>query len=98
MRLSEQELSALRASLEGEAYERAFIFGSRTNDSRRGGDIDLLLHSKAPAFPLAHRVASRYARLMDARLDVLVVDPDHPTNEQRAFLATIEPEPLDARA
>lgn len=95
MRLSERELAALRESLHGESYARAYLFGSRVDDRRRGGDIDLLLHSTAPAFPLAHRVASRYARLMDSRLDVLVVDPERPTAEQRAFVATLTLEPLD---
>lgn len=97
MRISSEELTALRGALQGERYRHAYLFGSRTEDSRRGGDIDLLLVSGEPAFALAHRVASRYARLMDARLDVLVVDADHPTPEQRAFLATLHLESLDDR-
>jgi hypothetical protein len=97
MRMTDDELAALREALRGESYRHAFLFGSRTDDNRRGGDVDLLLHSAAPAFPLAHRVASRYARIMDARLDVLVVDPERPTAEQRAFLATLKLEPLDDR-
>lgn len=98
MRISREELLSLRASLQGEPYDRAFVFGSRVDDRRRGGDIDLLLYSSASPFNLAHRIASRYARLMDARLDVVVIDPDHATDEQRAFLATISPQPLDAVA
>ena len=97
MRLTDREISALRSALRDEPVERVFLFGSRTDDSRRGGDIDILVYSSAPPFPLAHRVASRYARAADARLDVLVVDPANPTEEQRAFLATIHAEPLDVR-
>jgi uncharacterized protein len=93
--MTDHELAALREALRGENYRHAYLFGSRTDDSRRGGDVDILLHSSAPAFPLAHRVASRYARIMDARLDVLVVDPDHPTAEQQAFLATLKLEPIN---
>ncbi len=95
MRLSSEELSALHQALSGEPYERAFLFGSRVDDELRGGDVDILLYSSAPPFPLAHRVASRYARLMDARLDVLVIDPEHPSPEQRAFLHTIKTQALD---
>ena len=95
--MTDQEFAALREALRGESYRGAYLFGSRTDDSRRGGDVDLLLHSSAPAFPLAHRVASRYARIMDARLDVLVVDPEHPTAEQQAFLATLRLQPIDDR-
>ena len=97
MRISDQEFAALRQALQGEHFRRACLFGSRTDDSRRGGDIDLLLFSDAPPFPVAHRVASRYARLMDARLDVLVIVPDRPTPEQQAFLATLTLEALDDR-
>jgi len=97
MRVSAAEFAALRQALQGESYGGAYLFGSRTDDARRGGDIDLLLYSHEPAFMLAHRVASRYARFMDARLDVLVVDPDHATPEQQAFVATLKLEPIDDR-
>ena len=97
MRISGQELAALREALRGERFRQACLFGSRTDDSRHGGDIDLLLFSNDPPFPVAHRVASRYARLMDARLDVLVIDPEQPTPEQQALLATLTLEPLDDR-
>ena len=95
MRLSKTEISALRMALAGVPNRRAFLFGSRTDDTARGGDIDLLLYSAAPAFETSHRVASRFAREFDARLDVLVVDPDHPTAEQTAFMSTLTLEPLD---
>ena len=94
-RLSAAEIDALKRALDGVPYRSAFLFGSRTDDAARGGDIDLLLYSEAPAFETAHRVASRFAREFDARLDVLVVNPDQPTAEQSAFLSTLQLEPLD---
>lgn len=95
MRLSAPEIAALKSALAGVSYRRVFLFGSRTNDAARGGDIDLLLYSDASPFDTAHRVASRFAREFDAKLDVLVVDPDRPTTEQSAFIATLTLEPLD---
>ncbi|MBK8524544.1 MAG: nucleotidyltransferase domain-containing protein [Betaproteobacteria bacterium] len=95
MRLSPAELSAIRKSLEGVDCRRVFLFGSRTDDSARGGDIDLLVYSAAPAFELASRVSSRFAREHDARLDVLVIDPSCLTAEQQAFISTLTLEPLD---
>lgn len=95
MRLSPAELAAIREALRGESYSRVFLFGSRTDDLARGGDIDLLVYSAAPAFALANRIASRFAREFDARLDVLVVDPESPTPEQADFLSTLNPEPID---
>ncbi len=97
MRLTAAETAALREALRGEAVARVFLFGSRTDDSRRGGDVDLLLFSTDAPLALAHRVSSRYARLMDGRLDVLVIDPTRQTPEQQAFLANIETVPLDGR-
>jgi predicted nucleotidyltransferase len=95
MRLSAAEIDALKLALAGVSYRRAFLFGSRTNAAVKGGDIDLLLYSEAPPFDTAHRVASRFAREFDAKLDVLIVDPDHPTPEQSAFISTLTLEPLD---
>ena len=95
MRLSPPEIAALRTALRGIPYQQACLFGSRTNDRAQGGDIDLLLYSNAPPFDTAHHVASRFAREYDAKLDVLVVSPDHPTAEQTAFIATLILEPLD---
>ncbi|CAG0932974.1 MAG: hypothetical protein EFKGCFLK_01744 [Rhodocyclaceae bacterium] len=95
MRLSKEEIRALRAALDGLPIEGVFLFGSRADDARRGGDIDLLLYSRAPAFALAHKVSSRFALALDAKLDVLVVDPDRPTEEEQAFLSTLRPVPLD---
>lgn len=96
MRLSAEEIQALREALDGLPFERAFLFGSRIDDTRRGGDIDVLLYSRAPSpFMLAHKASSRFARALDAKLDVLVVDPDSPTEEQQAFLRTLRLVPLD---
>ncbi len=95
MRLSVPEIAALKFALAGVSYRRAFLFGSRTDEEARGGDIDILLYSEAPPFDTAHRVASRFARKFDAKLDVLVVNSDHPTSEQTAFISTLMLEPLD---
>lgn len=98
MRLSQPEIAALKQALADVPYRRAFLFGSRTNEAVRGGDIDLLLYSAAPAFATAHQVASRFAREFDAKLDVLVIDPEHQTAEQAAFVSTLTLVPLDELA
>ena len=47
MRLSQKEIEVLKAALEslGKPY-KLYLFGSRVDDSKRGGDIDLLVVSK----------------------------------------------------
>ena len=47
MRLSEEEKKVLKdAILAIDDSARIFLFGSRTDDSRQGGDIDILVISK----------------------------------------------------
>lgn len=45
MRLAEQQLNAIRETVRVTAGVdvRAYVFGSRLDDSARGGDVDLLL-------------------------------------------------------
>lgn len=95
MRLSELELTALRAALKGVPRQHVWLFGSRVDDNRRGGDIDILLYTGQPSFTVAHQVASRYAAAIDGKLDVLALDPQAMTDEQKSFVATLTLEPLD---
>lgn len=47
MRLSKEEIATLKGALEKLDNEaKLYLFGSRTDDSRRGGDIDLLIVSR----------------------------------------------------
>ena len=61
------------------ASARVSLFGSRLDDSLRGGDIDLLVETDTvlenrPA--LAARFAARLqCRLGDRRIDVVIIDP-----------------------
>ncbi len=47
MRLSKKEIEVLKAALDnlGKPY-KLYLFGSRVDDNKRGGDIDLLVVSK----------------------------------------------------
>lgn len=55
------------------------VFGSRTNDAARGGDIDLLVESSEPVKDRLKRTltltAMLQSRLGDQRIDVIVADP-----------------------
>ncbi|MDP1691443.1 MAG: nucleotidyltransferase domain-containing protein [Burkholderiaceae bacterium] len=58
-----------------------FLFGSRVNDSLRGGDIDLLVESDAELdadqqVSLRTRLAARLYRLMgERRIDIVLAAP-----------------------
>ena len=49
MRLSERERSVIKLAVSKNFGDtaRVLLFGSRTNDDRRGGDIDLLVETNA---------------------------------------------------
>ena len=83
MRLSTEE----RAAVEHAAHRflpagsRVSLFGSRTDDSRRGGDIDLLiempaLRSAADMVAVRSRFTAHLYRLLgERRIDVLIAAP-----------------------
>ena len=81
MRLSPEQVSAIvSATAELAGHDaRVLLFGSRLDDSARGGDIDLLVECPRPVeqpVVLAARLEARLqCRLGDQRIDVLVIDP-----------------------
>ena len=93
MRLSAPQLQALKNALEGVAG-RVYLYGSRTDHARRGGDIDVLIFSDADPYRLSADVRLRYQMECDEKIDVLVVDPNRIDAEQRAFLNLIETDML----
>ena len=83
MRLSAHDRLAIqRATAEVAGPDaRVFLFGSRTRDEMRGGDIDLLVELPAvrstdERLQVSIRTAARLQRLIGERkIDVLVADP-----------------------
>lgn len=61
---------------------RVRLFGSRTDDSARGGDIDLLVELPRQDADAQRKALTLTARLQrrlgDQRIDVLVIDPATP--------------------
>lgn len=61
---------------------RVWLFGSRSDDTCRGGDIDLLVEAgqrvEQPVWTAAQLTARLQRRLGDRRIDVLVTDPTTP--------------------
>ncbi|MCF7992542.1 MAG: nucleotidyltransferase domain-containing protein [Thiohalocapsa sp.] len=86
MRLSQDEISAIalagRASFPPRSTIR--LFGSRLDDTRRGGDIDLLVEPPEPLAPAdlverrARFIASLYRLIGEQRIDVLIAPADVP--------------------
>ncbi len=89
-----EERLALKAHIAQElgADCDVLLFGSRADDQRRGGDVDLLVRSprllQGHAW-LAARLAARAERLLGGRrVDVLLLDPATPLQPVHAAALT----------
>ncbi len=82
MRLSAEQVSVIRQTVV-EIFGpevQVLLFGSRVDDSKKGGDVDLLVESDQaigePAW-LAAQLAARLERSMEGRkVDVLLLAPN----------------------
>lgn len=95
MRLSTEHGQALKLHFARELGVdcTVLLFGSRVDNTRRGGDVDLLAQSPrvlSNQVWLASRLAARAKRLLGGRrVDVLLVDPHTPIQSvYKAALAT----------
>jgi len=81
MRITPLEAAAIRqvTAEVGGAGARVKLFGSRTRDDLRGGDIDLLIELPEPTpdkLSVSLRAGARLQRALGERkIDVLVTDP-----------------------
>jgi predicted nucleotidyltransferase len=77
MRLSAHELNVIRSEvLNADADGKIFLFGSRADDSRRGGDIDLFVETSyrldlKRRMLLEHRISSA----CDTKVDMVFKSP-----------------------
>ena len=76
MRLSKREIEAILQVAEDiyGADVKVYLFGSRVDDSRRGGDIDLLVRTTSAKKGILERVrmASRIKSLIgDQKIDII---------------------------
>lgn len=94
MRLTTQDLQAIEEAARDFFAPGSIVrlFGSRLDDQRRGGDIDLLIESPvamAPRDQVARRngfLACLYRRLGEQKIDVLIVPAGEP--DERSIIQT----------
>ncbi|MBL8336309.1 MAG: nucleotidyltransferase domain-containing protein [Rhodoferax sp.] len=77
MRLNSAELDAIRALLRAvDPAGRIYLYGSRVDDARRGGDIDLFLEaSRAIDLKTALTTQHLLTAACDTKVDLLVKSP-----------------------
>ena len=78
MRLNPNELRAIRTTLGAQGLlGNVYLFGSRADDNRRGGDIDLFLDAtRAIDLKTALTLQYRLTAACDTKVDLLVKTPD----------------------
>ncbi len=82
MRLTDEQMEAIRQSARqiGGELARVRVFGSRLDDSARGGDLDLMLELPEPVDNpalMAAQLAARASRVLHGRkVDVLISAPN----------------------
>lgn len=89
-RLDAEESMALAYALRIAPPGEIALFGSRVDPNRRGGDIDVLLLTDAPAFETAQAIAVRFFSHCEEKIDVVVINPDRITPEKQDFIDRIE--------
>ncbi|PKY10189.1 DNA polymerase III subunit beta [Acidithiobacillus marinus] len=82
MRLSPEQVAIIRQAT-AESFgpgARVWLFGSRVDDSKRGGDVDIMVESgspiDAPAFLAANLSARLQRRMHGRKVDVLLLAPN----------------------
>jgi len=93
MRLDAEQTSALEYALDL-ITDEVYLFGSRLDPAKKGGDIDLLVFSKQDSFQLSQQITLRFFEKCEEKIDVVVMDPNRLTDEQQAFLNLIEKQRL----
>lgn len=83
MRLTEEEIAVIKTAIARRfsSVSRILLFGSRVNDNRRGGDIDLFIETDEPlAFAFVHKleaITDIQFRLGDRKIDLVLGRPSN---------------------
>ncbi|MFH1222834.1 MAG: nucleotidyltransferase domain-containing protein [Pseudomonadota bacterium] len=96
MRLSQKQVDVIKQAA-GKCIRyvgaKVFLFGSRADDSKKGGDIDLLF--EIPGFSgdslrMKLDFMTEYSKHLDEeKIDITIYDPTNPKDENKIFVNTI---------
>ena len=92
MRLDEFEIATIKALAKKHFGNevRVFLFGSRTEDQKRGGDIDLFIsHPQTDQLSMRKKInflTDLVLQIGDQKIDVVL---EHPATKNSAFIQTI---------
>ncbi len=93
MRLDKIQKVVLERAIQnvnGEVY----LYGSRVDDNKKGGDIDILIFSDESPYKLSQKVSIDFFMECEEKIDVTVINPLQLSKEQQAFLNVITMEKI----
>ena len=77
MRLSPIEIAHIKECLVGfDPNATVFLFGSRTDDTKKGGDIDLLIFSQTMDLHLKLELKGKLFQLFEEQKIDIIIEPD----------------------
>ena len=91
MRLTPQQIAAIKNCVNGfDPLAKIYLFGSRTDDRKKGGDIDLLIFSeKIQLEQLIKLKLKLYDALGEQKIDIVI-----PDDSNQAFVDVIKKEAI----
>lgn len=88
-RLDDEQQSALRNAFSFlQDVEEAYLFGSRVDLNKKGGDVDILIFSERNYHDLSLLLTMKYQDICDERIDVVVMNPNK-LNKDNIFLLNV---------
>ncbi len=78
MRLSPEQSAAIKTIIahEFEPEARVWLFGSRADDQRRGGDVDLYVETRVPELLRELHCKISLQDVLDLHVDLIVAGPN----------------------
>jgi uncharacterized protein len=91
MRLSSQQKKVITDCVGTvDASAEVFLYGSRVDDTKKGGDIDLLIVSETLTFAHKLQISAQIKKLLgDQKIDILI--HSQASAEKDPFVAVIRP-------
>jgi uncharacterized protein len=92
MRLSASEISVIKAAVaELDPFARVYLFGSRVDDAKRGGDIDLLIMSDLLTGDDRRKITARlWEELGEQKIDIVIAADTEDPFVRIAFAKGVE--------
>lgn len=92
MRLKRDEIEAIRRIvLEADPEARIFLFGSRVDDAKKGGDIDLVVLSGTLKFEDKLKIRSKLKLAIgEQKIDIVIASDDSKPFVRTALAGAVE--------